>query len=96
MMRTWTRAERELACGYCDRRIARGLPIMKIQLRAVTHPLIRCSDCAGEPVATNLPPLAEPTTASRLERFEEIHAAAMRANTRRREWMPYRDPGEDD
>jgi len=80
-MRTWTRAERTLKCGYCRRRwMERGEPVLSIQLPTIRRHLYRCADCAGEPVPPNLPPLVErPPTLTQLLKLPP------------REWLPYKE-----
>ena len=98
-MRRWARAERELFCGYCSQRmIPKGDPVCYVKMEKLTRELRRCVDCAG-PAPPDLPALVEKV-------FPEITGftplAQNRPKTRgelkqtAREWMPYREPGEDD
>ena len=50
-MRTWTRADRDLFCGYCVplRKLPKGSPIVRIHLPLKQHDLIRCPHCADDP-----------------------------------------------
>lgn len=60
-MRTWTRttAMETICGGPCVRRLARGTPVLHIQLEGSTTKRIRCEQCAGEPVPADMPPFVE-------------------------------------
>jgi hypothetical protein len=83
-------------CGYCSprRTIARGEPVLFVDVHGVRRRLVRCPHCAGEPVP-DLPPLVETSPVPTGSDF--THVAASRPATRGalrdrvREWMPYRD-----
>jgi hypothetical protein len=82
-MRRWIRTPREVTCGYCapPRRLARGEPILLIEIIGVKRAIVRCAACAGP--APELPPLVEPVRTA--GDFEHVAVGA------RREWMPYRE-----
>jgi len=83
-MRTWVRAERTLKCGYCRRRwMERGEPVLKIHLPTMKRDLVRCIDCAGE-TPPDLPPLVDTPP--------DAGFATQVAETRSREWLPYKEP----
>lgn len=101
MSRMWRRAPADTLCGGCrNRTIERGEPAIYIKVNPqVTRELIRCQNCAGE-APPELPELME---AGGIETsgFTAIGKAAPR-RTRgalkelaRKEWTPYRDPGEE-
>jgi len=97
-MRRWTRAPRAMFCGFCVRReIPVGDPVLYISTERMTREMKRCVDCAG-PAPPDLPALVaqkEPGD------FSMVSVATLRPKTRgalkasAREWMPYREPGEE-
>lgn len=59
-MRTWRRAESEVACGHCGGRILAGTPLQVLHVEGVRPAFFRCTGCATEP-APELPAV-NPTT----------------------------------
>ena len=61
-MRTWARARRRVTCGGCGEPIYPQQPVQEIRVAAVRRTLLRCLQCAGEPVPADLPvaPLVQP------------------------------------
>jgi hypothetical protein len=88
-MRTWTRARWPTRCGgphgRPTRMIARGDPMLTITVIGVRRGLVRCADCAGEPVP-ELPPLEDDLQTA----GDFTHVQRTRPTTTH-EWMPYRD-----
>lgn len=101
MSRMWRRAPAGTLCGRCNGEIERGDPVIYIKVNPqVTRELIRCQNCAGE-APPELPELME---AGGIETsgFTAIGKAAPKRRTRgalkelaRKEWMPYREAGEE-
>jgi hypothetical protein len=100
MSRIWKRSLGECFCGYCvpNRRIALGEPAVFIRI-GTTRELIRCQDCAGEKAPEDLPELLE---AGGIETsgFSHIGKAAPgrtrgKLKAAVKEWMPYREAGEE-
>lgn len=97
-MKRWARATRLMSCGYCkDRDIGVGDPVLFISTEKMKREMRRCVDCSG-PAPPDLPPLValeEPGD------FSMVSVGAMKPKNRgdlrakAREWMPYREPGED-
>jgi len=56
---SWERAALDQKCGRCGQRIYRGQPMLQIAIPALSRPLRRCLQCAGEPVPADLPPLVD-------------------------------------
>ncbi len=97
-MRHWSRAPRLLFCGYCKgREIKQGDPVLYIKIGTMTREMRRCVDCSG-PAPPDLPPLMSLKAPGD---FSMVSVGAMRPKTRgalrekAREWMPYREPGEE-
>ncbi len=98
-VRRWSRAPRSLFCGFCKRReIAKGDPVLLITIGTSSRELRRCVDCSG-PAPPDLPPLVEQKQPGD---FSMVSFGSITPKTRGdfkaqvREWMPYREPGEDD
>lgn len=79
------------------REIKQGDPVLIITLPNIKREMRRCVDCSG-PAPPDLPPmiaLKDPGD------FSMVHMAAMKPKSRgglkqiAREWMPYREPGQD-
>lgn len=87
MNREWMRVPVARFCGYCGtkRSIAKGEPALFVNLAGVKRQLVRCRDCAGEEPPDDLPEL--PQHASIEDRKSN--------NAPGREWMPYRESGEE-
>jgi hypothetical protein len=97
-MRQWARAPRLMSCGFCKGRdIKQGDPVLYITLPNVKREMRRCTDCAG-PAPPDLPPLVAQKMPGD---FSMVSVSAMKPKTRgnlkeiARQWMPYREPGED-
>lgn len=98
-MRTWGRATRVLFCGSCRHRpIALGDPVLFVATEKITRRLVRCVDCSG-PAPPDLPAMPALKTPGD---FSMLAIGAMKPKTRgalkasaRKEWTPYREPGED-
>lgn len=98
-MKRWGRATRNVFCGYCRlREIPKGDPVLYVKTSAMTREMRRCVDCSG-PAPPDLPPLIEQKAPGD---FSMTHVASSRPKTRGdlkaavKEWLPYREPGEDD
>lgn len=98
-MRQWSRAPRLLFCGYCkDREIKKGDPVLLIKIGTMSREMRRCIDCSG-PAPPDLPALIEQKEPGD---FSMVSTRNIAPKTRgdlklvAREWMPYREPGEDD
>jgi hypothetical protein len=58
-MRQWLRSQRDTQrCGRCGAAIPRDAPMLEIAIHGV-RALIRCPECADEPLPTAVPPLPE-------------------------------------
>ncbi len=97
-MKSWQRAPRDFFCGYCKgREIKRGDPYLVITIGNVSRQMRRCVDCSG-PAPPDLPALPELKTPGD---FSMVKVSSMKPKTRGdlrqqvKEWMPYREPGED-
>ncbi len=100
MSRQWRRAPSATLCGYCSQRtIERGEPVIYIKISPnIKREMVRCQTCAGEAP----PELPELLVSGGIETsgFMSIGRAAP-GRTRGqlkaavKEWMPYRDPGEE-
>ncbi len=97
-MKTWARAPRLLFCGFCkNRQIQKGDPVLFITVGTMKRIMRRCADCSG-PAPPDLPALPEQKTPGD---FSMVSVSTMRPKTRgdlkarAREWMPYREPGEE-
>jgi hypothetical protein len=82
-MRTWDRVRYHERCGGCGLLLEISEPVLRIVLRGLDRPLLRCQDCAGL-APLDLPPLPERAPVEpHVTRIAPRHAA--------REWMPYPD-----
>ncbi len=97
-MKQWARAPRLLYCGYCKaREIHKGDPFLFITIGTSRRQMRRCVDCYG-PAPPDLPELPVLKTPGD---FSMVSIGAVRPKTRgdlksiAKEWMPYREPGED-
>jgi hypothetical protein len=64
-MRTWTRLAQGTAhCGYCNREVAIGEPLLVITAVGYADRKLRCATCAREPVPADLPALEPPTSSA--------------------------------
>lgn len=71
-MKIWKRADRQILCGGpCRRSIYREQPYLELRSEAWTKPKIRCRECAGEDVPTDLPslPIKQPRQGLPFARF---------------------------
>lgn len=59
-MRSWRRAFTDESCGCCAKPIAKGDPLLELQITALKTPKLRCPTCAGYPAPDDLPALREP------------------------------------
>ncbi len=103
MSREWRRAPAATMCGLCYQRIIeQDEPALYITLPGVKRERIRCQSCAGE-AAPNLPErILVAGVAEQAQRGFTKAALAAPSRTRgalkdmaRKEWTPYRDPGEE-
>lgn len=103
MSREWARVPTARFCGYCrpPRTIEKGEPAMLIKLPGVSRPLARCQSCAGE-APPELPERVVVAGVTELAQRGFTKAASHAPGRTRgelraaaREWMPYRDPGEE-
>ena len=97
-MKRWARASRAMFCGFCRmREIKQGDPVLYISTALMKREMKRCEDCSG-PAPPDLPALPVQKTPGA---FSMVSVGAMRPKTRgdlrtkAREWMPYREPGEE-
>lgn len=97
-MKRWSRAPRLLFCGFCKRReIQKGDPVLLITIGQSSREMRRCVDCSG-PAPPDLPPLPVQRAPGD---FSMVAVGAMKPKNRgglkeiARQWMPYREPGED-
>lgn len=77
-MRIWARASGSQMCGNCEFRPAEGDPVLLIRCVGVTRYMVRCQDCAGEPVdetQLDVPRQAESIHAAVMQRLAEIMPA---------------------
>lgn len=51
----------EKRCGTCGRQIYKEQPAFTVTITGVKRTLVRCADCAGEPVPADLPELERAT-----------------------------------
>ena len=101
MSRVWRRAPVACFCGYCGlkRAIQRGEPAIYVRVKPEMRELVRCADCAGEQPPDDLPELHEPGGIE-TSGFTAIGKVAPKRTrgalkTAAREWMPYRESGEE-
>jgi hypothetical protein len=85
-------------CGFCKmREIAKGDPVLIVTMPNMKREMRRCVDCSG-PAPLDLPPLVAQKMPGD---FSMVHMSAMKPKTRgnlkeiARQWMPYREPGEE-
>lgn len=97
-MTRWARATHVMLCGRCVGRIIRpGEPVWLITMPAITRQLVRCVDCSG-PAPPDLPALVErqaPVTASMMGVSEVRPKTRGELKQIAREWLPYRESGEE-
>ena len=100
MNREWRRAPVDLLCGYCqDQTIPKGTPALFIALPGVKRERIRCANCAGNAP----PPLPELPIVAGVEEqaqrgFTKLGIPLKKRGDLKqavREWMPYRESGEE-
>lgn len=100
MSRVWKRSVGDCFCGYCvpRRTIHKGDPAIFITIPPGKREHVRCQDCAGEKAPEDLPELLE----SGIETSGFINIGRVAPKRTRgalkhavKEWMPYRDPGEE-
>lgn len=87
-----------MSCGFCKSRdIKQGEPVLYVTLPNVKREMRRCVDCAG-PAPPDLPPMVAQKTPGD---FSMVSMASIKPKSRgslkkiAREWMPYREPGEE-
>lgn len=101
MSRIWRRAPVACFCGHCglNRAIQRGEPAIYIRVNDQVRELIRCAECAGEKPPEDLPDLLEPggIETSGFTRLGKLAPKRTRGalKTAVKEWMPYRESGEE-
>ncbi len=93
MSREWRRVPSACYCGYCghDRHIKKGEPALFITLHGVKKPRVRCQSCAGGSPPDDLPELL---TSGGIEHSTLIRQKIDHGSDRK-EWMPYREAGEE-
>lgn len=98
-MRHWARASRSFFCGFCQgREIQKGDPVLIITITTGSRELRRCIDCSG-PAPPDLPALVEQKEPGDFSMVSTRNLAPKNRGdfkSQVREWMPYREPGEDD
>lgn len=97
-MKRWARAPRLMFCGYCkSREIKQGDPVLFVSTANMKREIKRCVDCSG-PAPPDLPPLPSMKAPGD---FSMMSVGAMKPKTRgdlrasARQWLPYREPGEE-
>ena len=102
MSQQWRRVPADTLCGYCvNRVIAKGEPVLFTTLPTVKRERVRCVSCAG-PAPPDLPERLEVAGVAEMAHhgFSKLsnHAPRRTRGALReavKEWMPYRDPGEE-
>lgn len=97
-MRRWDRASRLMFCGYCkSREIKQGDPVLFVSTPNMKREIKRCVDCSG-PAPPDLPPMMSLKTPGD---FSMTSVGSLKPKTHgdlratARQWMPYREPGEE-
>jgi hypothetical protein len=100
MSRMWRRAPVNHCCGFCAKAIHQGDPAIFIKIPPVVREKVRCVECAGEKPPDDLPPLLTPGGIETSGFTKLVKSAPHRTRGALKqavkEWMPYREPGEDD
>lgn len=85
-------------CGYClHREIKQGDPVLFVSTANMKREVKRCVDCSG-PAPPDLPPMVAQKAPGD---FSMVSVSTMKPKTRgdlrstARQWMPYREPGEE-
>lgn len=96
-MRTWERVTYQERCGRCGLLLERGMAIQVITRNGLKRKLLRCAICADSAVPPDLPESPEVTSVE--ERVKQLASVAPKTRgelkAMAREWMPFREPGED-
>lgn len=102
MSRMWRRAPVNCLCGYCSppRAIRQGDPAIYIKIPPVKREMVRCVECAGEQPPDDLPELLTAGRGIETSGFTQLVKAApyrTRGGLKQmaKEWLPYREPGEE-
>ena len=100
MNREWRRVPTDCYCGYCGtaRAIAKGEPALFVMIGQIRRPFVRCQDCAAKLMQPSAPPPDLPPLHDAGGIVPALFAAvgtASKHTVTRKQWMPYREAGEE-